>query len=251
MGREEFKNYVIVDGERRWRAKKLLMEQQQNEVDSDTNYLNSIIYAIYVDKDSQLVGILGNIVRNSYNSMETADAYKRLKKLLGKDGKDATNKTVGDRVGKAPNTVSEYLSLLDDLPVEVQNQARLDSRVPYNKLKTLAASGLDNDEKKNEYHRLYTIHSAKNVGQGDSNIESKPSKDDKRVTLIHTKIKAVNSALEMQAFRNMIKKGMADEVKADLRNALGRTIGIARDLIKELELQQPAPATVVPEDGDS
>ena len=136
--------YKIVDGERRYRAFEKLLEQNKGDVELANKY--SAIRATYVENNPELASILVNINRNNYNSMETADAYAKLKVLLGKHGKKATNEVVGKIVGKAPNTVSEYLSL-HELPEEIQRRARADSRVPHNKMLTLVRLEGTPDEK--------------------------------------------------------------------------------------------------------
>lgn len=229
--------YKIVDGERRWRVLNKLADQATATPESQTEP-PSTIKAIYVEEDNQLLSVLGNIVRNNYNPMETADAYALLKQLLGKEGKKATNENVGNRVGKAPNTVSEYLSLLK-LPEEIQTSARKDSRVPYNKLKTLEASNLTSDEKIKEYSKLYKMHSAKNVGQ-EANKDSKPNKETQRVVLIQKKIKAVNKALEMKAFKSTKFDDVKDEVKEDFKKSLETIKETVDKLIKEFPSQQIA-----------
>lgn len=79
--------YQIVDGERRWRACTMLVEQT-TAVSEPTEEVRTI-RAIYVSGDNQLVGILGNIARNSYNPMEMADALALVKRMLGAEAKDA------------------------------------------------------------------------------------------------------------------------------------------------------------------
>ena len=216
MSKEEDKHYIIVDGERRWRACKMLVEQHKDNDELAKKF--SIINAVYVKEDAQLVSILGNIIRNDYNSMETADAYSRLKKLLGKKGKDATNKEVGDKVGKAPNSVSEYLSL-HDLPEDIKGKAKKDSRVPYNKLLEIVRGKGSDDDKRKRYDNFYKIYSSKENFKAVKQ-DSKQGKATKRVVLFNRKIMAVNQALEKKTLKNMEFDGVDDSEKAKLKKSL-------------------------------
>lgn len=223
--------YQIVDGERRWQAYQKILEQAKDDADLVKKY--STIRAIYVENGTQLEGIVGNIVRNNYNPMETADAYKLLKKLLSKGGKKATNKEVGNRVNKAENTISEYNTLLEKLPKDIQDEARLDGRVPYNRLKTLATKEISDDEKREEYGKLFKIYSSK---QDYKNVvsTSELNKETKRVVLVQKKIKAANDALGKKSIMGMSFEGVSEVERDKLKESLKAIKETADNLLQKL-----------------
>jgi hypothetical protein len=96
---------------------------------------------------------------------------------------------------------------------------------------------MKDDEKIEEYKRLYKIHSAKNVSQED-NKDSKPDKSIHRVILVQKKINSVNDALKMQTFKKMNFNNMDDGIKSDLKKSLETTIEEAQSLLDILSPQQ-------------
>lgn len=159
--------YQIVDGERRWKAHTMLAKQAAADSESPEEPIKTI-RAIYVDGDSQLLGILGNIARNSYNAMETADALALVKRILGEN---ATDGDVAKHIGRSRTIVVEYNSLTK-LPKKIQDKARRDSCVPFNKLKSLAAKKLSEEEKIVAYEGLHKKYSTPK--------DKSPKKDDKK-----------------------------------------------------------------------
>jgi ParB family chromosome partitioning protein len=158
--------YKIVDGERRWRAFKKLVDQAKADTESQIEP-PSTIKAIYVEEENQLVSILGNIARNSYNPMELAYAIALITERLGTD---ATDDDVAGRIGKSRTIVVEYNSLLK-LPEKIREKARKNSCVPFNRLKALAASKTPPDEKIKAYEELHKKYSVE---------KQKSDKDDSR-----------------------------------------------------------------------
>ena len=97
------KRYMIIAGERRYRASKLAG-------------LSSIPAYIRTAKDEQVMewALIENIQREDLDAIEIALAYQRLK-----DEYNLTQERMSERVGKKRATVANYLRLLK-LPAEIQ-----------------------------------------------------------------------------------------------------------------------------------
>lgn len=157
MEQAEGNGYKIIDGERRWRAFEKLSEKPENQ--AHNKY--ATIEAIILDSHSAVTGLLANIARKEYNPLEYADALLALKKSLGKK---STDEEVSKLVGKSRVNITEHLRL-HELPVEIQQKARNESVVPFNRLKNLAQSKGSNDEKINIYDKLHAYYKAKLRGE--------------------------------------------------------------------------------------
>lgn len=180
--------YRIVDGERRWRAHKMLVKSSKKRF--------ATIRAIFENDESQLLGILGNIARSSYNPMETADAYALIKKILGQDGKDVKDEDVAKYVGKSRSIVVEYNSLLK-LPKEIQERARKHSCVPFNKLKKLAANPKMSDEEKiAAYDDLWDKYTDTQSHEPEEQDDKQPqSRETRSVIAVRKKLDTMKEAL--------------------------------------------------------
>ena len=97
------KGYVIVMGERRWRAAK---KAGFSEV--------PVIVVELADAEAFEAALVENIQREDLNPLEEAEAYRRLAQM-----KKLTHEQVADRVGKDRSAVSNALRLLQ-LPNEVK-----------------------------------------------------------------------------------------------------------------------------------
>lgn len=103
LRKNEDGTYIIIAGERRWRAAK-------------EAGLNTIPAYIREAKDEQVAewALIENIVREDLDAIEIALAYQRLM-----DEYSLTQETMAQKVGKKRATVSNYLRLLK-LPAEIQ-----------------------------------------------------------------------------------------------------------------------------------
>ncbi|MBP3383691.1 MAG: ParB/RepB/Spo0J family partition protein [Tidjanibacter sp.] len=101
--KEESGKYIIISGERRWRASKLAGRKT---------------IAAYIrqadDKELHEMALVENIQRQDLNAMEIAISLQRLIDECG-----VTQETVAQRVGKKRSTVADYLRLISMCP-EVQ-----------------------------------------------------------------------------------------------------------------------------------
>ena len=119
-------NYIIVAGERRWRAAKLAGLKE--------------IHAIISDKDekaSSLASIIENVQREDLNSLEEAEAYKKLI-----DNYKMTHQEISKYTGKSRSYVSNLIRILN-LPANVKS-ALLTGKITYGHARTLI--GLNDKE---------------------------------------------------------------------------------------------------------
>ncbi len=101
--KKEGSKYIIISGERRWRASKIAGLEQIP------------VYVRQVDDNTILeMAIVENIQRQDLNAMEIAISLQRLI-----DECNLSQEALSDRVGKKRSTTSNYLRLLK-LPGEVQ-----------------------------------------------------------------------------------------------------------------------------------
>ena len=211
--------YKIVDGERRWRAFNLLAKQTDlNESQSEPPLT---IKAIYVEQDNKLLGILGNILRNSYNPMETADAIALVRNQLGKNVSD---EDVAKRIGKSRSLIAEYKSLLN-LPKEIQEKARKNSYVPFRKLKTLAPDNEKTSKQKiaeyDKLHEKYEILWLIKTGKEKKAKSENPKKMDVRKAFaVQKKLEGVKSIIKDFSFGKEVEKADRDNFKASLQELI-------------------------------
>lgn len=97
--------YVILKGERRWRACKLL----------GMTRIKAIIDASIYDSVDHLVGeLIENIQRDDLKPIELSKALKKLEKEGLNRGQ------IEERIGKSQSFISVHISMLDDLPACVE-----------------------------------------------------------------------------------------------------------------------------------
>lgn len=135
--------YKIVDGERRYKAIKKLIEEYPN----DTEYKS--VPVSFINKDDPIYGYIANMARQVYNPIESAEALQ----YMQKHGK-YTHEQLGKLVEKSRSTVSEYLNLLT-LPKEILEKAKKESYVPLRTLKRIAASNKSDQEKITDYKKVH------------------------------------------------------------------------------------------------
>jgi len=128
--------FIIVDGERRWRAYQKLGLKE--------------IPAMKFEGDHEAVALIGNIVREDLTAMEEAIAVNKLK---SKVGKKATNVDIGKLLGKAESTISETLSLLK-LPDSIQQEVLKNKEWSRTKLGILAKKHKGSEAQKRLFERM-------------------------------------------------------------------------------------------------
>ena len=100
--------FVIVAGERRWRAAKL----------AGLESVPIVIREITEDRELLELALVENLQRADLNAVEEAEAYQMLRESFG-----LSQEQIGERVGKGRSTVTNMLRLLR-LPSEVQDLLR-------------------------------------------------------------------------------------------------------------------------------
>lgn len=101
--------YIIISGERRWRASKLAGKRQIAAYVRDVD-----------DKELHEMALVENIQREDLNAMEIAISLQRLIDECG-----ITQEAVAQRVGKKRSTIANYLRLVQMCP-EVQAALKAD-----------------------------------------------------------------------------------------------------------------------------
>lgn len=223
--------YQIIDGERRWRAFKKLSANSEGK--DDSKY--AAIEAIIMESKSELKGLLANIVRKEYNPMEFADALLALKNTLGKNTK---NEDIGKYIGKSRTNVNEYFSL-HNLPVDIQEKAKKESFVPFNRLKCLAQSKASDDEKLERYNNLHDhyknkFNDEKHEKKGEETSVS--NRATKHYFSIGKKLEKLNDelvSLAEQTYED--QKQPTEKSKEDLLKALQEIMASANKAIAKLQ----------------
>ena len=218
--------YQIVDGERRWRAHTMLAKQAKADSESPEEPIKTI-RAIYVGGDTELLGILGNIARNSYNAMETADALALVKKMLGEDTTDAE---VAKQVGRSRTIVVEYKSLTK-LPKKIQDMARQNSCVPFNKLKSLAAQKkLSDEEKIAEYEKLHKDYSAPKKEPKKAGKKPESNRETRSVVAVRKKLDTMKDALGGLQFSEKVDSKEKDNLLKSLQEIINTAQAVQQKL---------------------
>lgn len=134
----EGERYMIVAGERRFRAHQLLSRPT--------------IAAVLTEGDTDEVAIIENVQRENLRPMELAESLGRLMETHGYTQEDAAKV-----IGKARNTVTELLSLLK-LPEAIKAQCRTSDIASKSFLIELAR--MDADSMKEAWHTLQSTGQA-------------------------------------------------------------------------------------------
>lgn len=130
----EGERYMIVAGERRFRAHQLLSRPT--------------IAAVITEGDTDEVAIIENVQRENLRPMELAESLGRLMETHGYTQEDAAKV-----IGKARNTVTELLSLLK-LPEAIKAQCRTSDIASKSFLVELAR--MDAEDMQEAWHALQT-----------------------------------------------------------------------------------------------
>lgn len=106
-------NYMIIAGERRWRASKLAGLENV-----------PVVIKNYTEKQIKEISIIENLQREDLNPIEAARAIKQLM-----DEYNLTQETVSDRIGKSRSSVANTLRLLSLYPdvIKMIEDGRLSS----------------------------------------------------------------------------------------------------------------------------
>jgi len=160
--------------------------------------------------------------------METADALALVKKILGDDATDAE---VAKRVGRSRTIVVEYKSLAK-LPKKIQDMARQNSCVPFNKLKSLAAKKkLSDAEKIAEYETLHKKHSApKNVSPQKTDKKPESNRETRSVAAVRKKLDTMKDALGGLQFSEKVDSKEKDNLLKSLQEIIDTAQAVQQKL---------------------
>jgi ParB family transcriptional regulator, chromosome partitioning protein len=123
---EDPERYLLVAGERRFRAHRLLERER--------------IYAIITDGNPDEISLIENIQREDLDPIEEAEAMTRMMERYS-----YTQEDLGKVIGKAQNTVSEILRL-NALPDRIREEYRSPDTGQVNKSLLIALARLKNEE---------------------------------------------------------------------------------------------------------
>lgn len=186
-------NYLLLDGERRFRALKQLAEEKGEDLESIK------IKAMCTQNAEDDTGFIINLIRENYSPLEVALALNKFKK---KYGNDISHSTIGKYIGKSRQNVGEYLSLLN-LPKDIQDKALEDNCVPFNKLKQLAVrKDMTPDQIAGEYEKLRSQYAEYSAPIPESNIEKQSdtqTEEKNRAETARKKLDAITKKIDMTA----------------------------------------------------
>ena len=102
--RQQDGDYMIIAGERRWRASKMAGLEKV-----------PVVVKVYTEKQIKEISLIENLQREDLNPIEAARAIKQLM-----DEYNLTQETVSDRIGKSRSSVANTLRLLSLYPEVIQ-----------------------------------------------------------------------------------------------------------------------------------
>ncbi len=114
--------YVIVSGERRFRAISEIIEEnknnENNQISKEIFDENKFHVVLITEHEAELT-LIENIQRENLNYVELAEGLKRIQ-----DHNKFSQEDLGKIIGKSSNLVSEILSI-NNLSVDIRNEARM------------------------------------------------------------------------------------------------------------------------------
>ncbi len=191
---------IIVSGERRFKAHEQLKRDK--------------IPAWFTTGDPEELALVENLVREDLSAMETAEALKKLAERYGLE----SDKELGKRIGKAPSTVSEILSL-NKLSENIRNTIRGDKQYALRELKVIATKRTHKEQEK-----LFAAYVAKIEAESQ---EKKTRSRLKGAALHKQKIKTM-----LDYFSTMAKKDRIRELKTLSKDLIELQTSIERILFK-------------------
>lgn len=215
--------YKLINGERRWRALQKIAKTEHPDI---------TVKAICVTDDDPLIGLIMNLAKKNYNAMEIANAYaSTLDFYKGK----LTQEGLAKKVGKSRINISEHLSLTK-LPEKIQTRALVNSKIPFNKLKQLAASKGTDEEKIEKYKQLEKEYPAdankskEDQAQGAGNVVKEPVESNKKTR--RGKISVLTDSLNStaKALENLDVDKIPDESIDAFATELDKVIASAQVL---------------------
>lgn len=110
--------YMLIAGERRWRACKMLREQYKKE-GIDKKVLLPCLVREASDTEIALLGLVENVSREDLNAMDEAEGFNRLIEEFG-----LTHQELSERTGKSRSAITNILKFIE-LPKETRESIRM------------------------------------------------------------------------------------------------------------------------------
>ena len=99
--------FVLVSGERRWRAKQLLLEQAPASEKSLWNTIKALLHDDIDDEKSAFIALEENLQREDLSPVEEGAAYVRLMERFSA----RSTKALAERIGKPENRIQQMIRL--------------------------------------------------------------------------------------------------------------------------------------------
>lgn len=190
----EDRKYVIVAGERRYRA---ATEAELAEIP-----------AILTDGKSQEIALIENLLRENLTAIEEAEAIQAMI-----DNRGYKQEDLAKAIGKGESTISEILAL-NKLPAEIRDDARQNSKCSRRVLLEIVRS----KKRKNGMLTLYKKFKEKGLTSGEIKRQirgPKGSREIKASEIIYqvTTLKNQMDVLSPDGFNEEDKTKLADEIR--------------------------------------
>lgn len=196
--------YVLIAGERRLRAAKLLGLER----------VPVIIRSVTKDAENLEMAIVENLQRSDLNPVETARAYAKLQDVFG-----LTQREIAARLGKSRETVANSLRLLN-LPKEIQD-ALVQGKINESQARLL----LTIDEAPTQKALLQDLlNNNLSVRELRGRIKKNPSPSDRQNNLVagHESFRAVDP--EILSFQEQLTELLGAQVKIEKTDKSGKII---------------------------
>ena len=220
---------VIVSGERRVRACKLLGKEE--------------IEGKYVEGDLQTLALMENILRSDLTAVELAESVAALK-----EQQQCSNDNIAALIGKQKSTVSEILKIAS-LPESIRNDARAKPHMTRERLLKVARRK-DDAEKGKTYEKLCASLEKQATPLQTRKSESKPQKKGRAGNrYVNAQVRVIeNLAERLETSHKKMLEQIGGEIQEEDKDALRRAFAYLRAVIVKYDpprppIELPAPDT--------
>lgn len=181
--------YIIVAGERRWRAARML----------GLDEIPAIIKEISESESAQ-IAIIENLQREDLNPVEEAEGYKRLCEVYG-----MSQEAVAKLTGKSRSTITNMIRILS-LPDEIQAMLK-ENKLSFGHAKAL----LSIEDTREQYDAAYYASIGELTVRDIENIAKKLKEEDNNTNTVSTET---------------LKQTFHKEIELSLKERLGRKVKV-------------------------